>query len=180
MPGHTPDEKGELTCPDITGGTNFWPPTYDPRTRLFFVNAREVCATYYAWKPEFTPGDRFTGGAGQRAREPDCPAYGALRAIDPTTGDRKWEFKLPDPVDRRSADDRSGLIFSGDNEGNLLALDSRTGKLLWRYQMGVDPARHVADHLHARRPAAPARPGGHDAHVVGVCRMSARVTTTRD
>jgi alcohol dehydrogenase (cytochrome c) len=31
----------------------------------------------------------------------------------------------------------SGLIFSGDNEGYLLALDSRTGKLLWRYQMGA-------------------------------------------
>ena len=30
LPGHTPDEKGEVTCPDITGGTNFWPPTYDP------------------------------------------------------------------------------------------------------------------------------------------------------
>ena len=43
LPGHTPDEKGEITCPDITGGTNFWPPTYDPSTRTFFVNAREAC-----------------------------------------------------------------------------------------------------------------------------------------
>ena len=33
LPGHTPDEKGEVTCPDITGGTNFWPPTFDPATR---------------------------------------------------------------------------------------------------------------------------------------------------
>jgi alcohol dehydrogenase (cytochrome c) len=30
----------------------------------------------------------------------------------------------------------SNLIFSGDAEGNLLVLDSRSGKLLWRYQMG--------------------------------------------
>ena len=30
----------------LTGGTNFWPPSYDPRRGLFFVNAREVCATY--------------------------------------------------------------------------------------------------------------------------------------
>ena len=42
QPGHTPDEKGEVTCPDIAGGTNFWPPSFDPRQRLFFVNAREV------------------------------------------------------------------------------------------------------------------------------------------
>jgi alcohol dehydrogenase (cytochrome c) len=31
----------------------------------------------------------------------------------------------------------SGVIFSGDDEGNLLALDSRTGQLRWRYQMGA-------------------------------------------
>jgi hypothetical protein len=68
LPGNMPDEKGSLTCPDITGGTNFYPPSYDPAQRLFFVTAREVCATYYSWKPEFTQGDRFTGGAAQRAR----------------------------------------------------------------------------------------------------------------
>src|SRR5438309_1112959 len=31
----------------------------------------------------------------------------------------------------------SGLIFTGDADGNLLALDSHDGKLLWRYQMGA-------------------------------------------
>src|SRR5436190_10849735 len=30
LPGNTPDEEGSRTCPDITGGTNFWPPTFDP------------------------------------------------------------------------------------------------------------------------------------------------------
>jgi alcohol dehydrogenase (cytochrome c) len=134
--GHVPDEKGEVTCPDITGGTNFWPPAYDPTSRLFFVNAREVCATYYAWKPEFTQGDRFTGGAAQRVRDKDNPAYGALRAIDPATGDRKWEFKYLQPASAGLMTTAAGLIFSGDAEGNLLALDSKSGKLLWRYQMG--------------------------------------------
>jgi alcohol dehydrogenase (cytochrome c) len=135
LPGHTPDEKGELTCPDITGGTNFWPPSFDPKSGLFYVNAREVCATYYAWKPDFVPGERYTGGAGQRA--PGMPAFGALRAIDPATGERRWEFKYMSPATAGLLTTASGLIFSGDNEGYLLALDSRTGKLLWRYQMGA-------------------------------------------
>jgi alcohol dehydrogenase (cytochrome c) len=134
LPGHVPDEKGSTTCPDITGGTNFWPPAFDPRQGLFFVNAREVCATYYAWKPDYTPGDRFTGGAGQRAR--DSRAYGALRAIDPATGERRWEFEYITPATAGLITTASGLIFSGDTEGNFLALDSRSGKLLWRYQMG--------------------------------------------
>jgi alcohol dehydrogenase (cytochrome c) len=137
LPGHTPDEAGSLTCPDITGGTNFWPPTFDPATSTFFVNAREVCATYYAWKPEFTPGERFTGGAAQRAQSSDSPVYGALRAIDPATGQRKWEFRYLTPSTAGLLTTASGLIFSGDGDGNLLALDSRGGKLLWRYQMGA-------------------------------------------
>src|SRR5439155_5669667 len=108
----------------------------DPNARLFFVNSREVCATFYAWKPEYTAGERFTGGAAQRARPSEMPAYGALRAIDPTTGERRWEFKYPTPSSAGLLTTASGLIFTGDNEANLLALDSRSGKLLWAYQMG--------------------------------------------
>ena len=64
------------------------------------------------------------------------PVYGALRAIDPTTGDRKWEFKYLSPSTAGLLTTASNLIFSGDNDDNVLALDSRNGKLLWRYQMG--------------------------------------------
>jgi alcohol dehydrogenase (cytochrome c) len=136
LPGHVPDEKGSLTCPDVTGATNFWPPSYDPAQRLFFVNAREVCATYYAWRQEYVPGERFTGGAAQRARGPDQRAYGALRALDPATGERRWEFEYISPSTSGLLSTASGLIFSGDAEGNFLAIDARSGKFLWRFQMG--------------------------------------------
>jgi alcohol dehydrogenase (cytochrome c) len=138
LPGHMPSETGTVTCPDITGGTNFWQPSYDPSTRTFFVNAREACMTFYSWKPEYKEGDRFTGGAGQRVSSSESPVYGALRAIDPATGDRKWEFRYLSPSTAGLLTTASGLIFSGDNDGNLLALDSRGGKLLWRYQMGAN------------------------------------------
>jgi alcohol dehydrogenase (cytochrome c) len=150
LPGHVPDEKGTTTCPDLVGGTNFYPPAYDPEARLFFVNAREVCATFHAWKPEYIPGERFTGGAQQRAVGPDMKPWGALRAIDPATGERKWEYRFLTPSTSGVLSTASGLVFGGDNEGNLLALDSRTGKLLWRYQMGAplhgtSPVTYVVD-----------------------------------
>jgi alcohol dehydrogenase (cytochrome c) len=137
MPGHTPDEKGEVTCPDLTGGTNFWQPSFDPSQRLFFVNAREVCMTFIAWKPEYVPGERFTGGSGQRVKASESPAWGALRAIDPATGERKWEFKFLSPSTSGILTTASGLLFSGDADGNMLALESKSGKLLWRYQLGA-------------------------------------------
>ena len=67
---------------------------------------------------------------------------------------------VPDAVAAGLLTTASGLFFSGDDDGNLLALDSRNGKLLWRYQMGAHAARHLADHLHARRPPAHLVPSG--------------------
>lgn len=137
IPGHTPDEKGEVTCPDLVGGTNFQPPSFDPASRLFFVSARETCATFYAWKPDYSPGDSFTGGATQRSNLQDGQkAHGALRAIDPATGERKWEFKYLTPSLAGVLTTASGLAFTGDAEGNFFALDSKSGKLLWHYALG--------------------------------------------
>jgi len=31
----------------------------------------------------------------------------------------------------------SGITFTGDNEGNFIALDSRDGAYLWHYQTGA-------------------------------------------
>ena len=136
LPGYVPSEKGEFTCPDLIGGTNANPPSFDPAQRLFFVAARESCATFYAYTPDLTPpGEPYVGGATAQAggREKN---WGALRAIDPTTAERRWEFRYPTPGTSGVLSTASGLVFAGDNEGHVLALDSRTGKLLWRYQMG--------------------------------------------
>jgi len=100
------------------------------------VNAREACATFYGYKPEYVAGQRFTGGAQQLVQNRDEKPFGALRALDPTTGERKWEFLMPTPSRSGILTTASNLLFSGDGDGNLLALDSRTGKLLWRYQLG--------------------------------------------
>ena len=61
--------------------------------------------TYYAWKPEYKPGERFTGGAGQRVRAGRHPGYGALRAIDPVDRRAEVGVPLPGPVDVGAADD---------------------------------------------------------------------------
>jgi alcohol dehydrogenase (cytochrome c) len=136
IPNNTPDEKGAVTCPDLSGGTNFYPPSYDPNLKLFFVNVRETCATYFGWRAEFKQGEWFLGGATQRFEGPQG-TFGALRAIDPATGERKWEIKYPNPGTAGVLTTASGIAFTGDDAGSVLALDSRTGRLLWHYRMGA-------------------------------------------
>jgi alcohol dehydrogenase (cytochrome c) len=134
LPGNTPDENGTKTCPDLGGGTNFMSPSYDPTAKLFFVTARETCAVYYGWDQPFTKGEQYEGGGTQRPR--DQKNFGALRAIDPLTGERKWEFRYPSVSTSGVLTTASGLAFAGDGEGNVIAFESRTGKPLWHYQLG--------------------------------------------
>ena len=135
LPGHLPDEDGSKTCPDLGGGTNFFSPSYDPTTHLFYVTARETCATYFGYDQKFTVGDQYTGGATSRPR--DQKNFGALRAIDPVTAERKWEFRYPSVSASGVLTTASGLVFAGDGDGNILAFDSRTGKNLWHYLLGT-------------------------------------------
>lgn len=131
------NETGSTDClPDKFGASNFMPSSYDPVLKLYFVAARESCATYAYWKPENIKGQGYRGGATTRAR----PTYNALRAIDPTTGARRWEFQHPPSSDGSLAggvlSTASGLVFAGDADGNFSAFDSRAGKSLWHYQTG--------------------------------------------
>ena len=126
---------GSKGClPDMWGGTNFNPPTYDPALRLFFVSARESCATYEPQEPVIAPGRTSFGGVVRIDRN---NASGALRAIDATTGVQKWEFRYPSPTMAGVMSTAAGLVFAGDNEGNFMAFESRTGKHLWRYSTGT-------------------------------------------
>jgi alcohol dehydrogenase (cytochrome c) len=129
----TPEDPNPTCVPDLRGGTNFNPPSYDPARQLFFVMARETCAIYTPQKMEPVPGRVFMSGGMKKLPEPD---YGALRALDPRTGEMKWEYKLPTPSLAGVTSTASGLVFAGDNEGNLHALDARSGKKLWSYRMG--------------------------------------------
>jgi len=126
---------GDKGClPDMWGGTNFNPPSYDPSLGLMFVNSRESCAQYEPQEPAISPGRASFGGVVRMDRD---KAYGALRAIDATTGERKWEFRYPQPTMAGVMSTAAGVVFAGDNEGNFSAFDSRTGKNLWRYSTGT-------------------------------------------
>jgi alcohol dehydrogenase (cytochrome c) len=134
----------EKCIPDQRGGTNFMPPSYDPVRRLFFVTARETCTTWVSTKPATITMGAFLPSGGPRRVEGGRDQYSALRAIDPTTGELKWEHRFQTYPSIQMLDlsggatsTASGLVFAGNNEGYLNAFESTTGKLLWRFQTGA-------------------------------------------
>ena len=59
-----------------------------------------------------------------------------VRAYDPDTLEPKWEFKMTDITWGGVLTTAGDLVFGGGREGYFLALDARTGELLWRESLG--------------------------------------------
>ena len=133
-PASMPSLEGAKVYPDDDGAANWYSPSYDPQTGLFYQNAREKGAIYYLTEAPYIPGRMFLG-ASRRAIAGEEP-WGALRALDALTGEKKWEFRLTTPPWSGILSTAGGVVFSGDMEGNFFALEAASGKLLWRFQTG--------------------------------------------
>ncbi|MBI4474828.1 MAG: PQQ-dependent dehydrogenase, methanol/ethanol family [Acidobacteria bacterium] len=151
VPGVAPTREGMLILPGVQGGTNWYSPSYSPRTGLMYVPTWANYSQLFVKTPvEYEEGRTYTGGGGRSpVPGPRAPqvnqrkeeeGYGAVRAIDPKTGERKWEFKMTDVTDAGILTTASNVLFSGGREGYFYALDARTGALLWKVHLGGNVA----------------------------------------
>jgi alcohol dehydrogenase (cytochrome c) len=152
-PMQTPQADGQPTYPGNQGGTNWYSPSFSPRTGLFYISAWEDYASIYAPAPvEYKQGTNFGGGGPRNlsavpgapglARSPintwtEAAGHGAVIALDPGTGREKWKFKMTDVTDSGILTTGSDLLFTGGREGYFQALDARTGALLWKTNLGA-------------------------------------------
>ena len=132
IPNTEPTEEGNLVWPSLAGGTNWASPSYSPRSKLFYVPAREQGAYFYKGEAEYKPGVLFNGG-GQRTK-PDEEPYGAIRALEPDTGNLKWEFRTHIPVNVGILTTGGNLLFTGTSQGDFFALNATTGDMVWRFK----------------------------------------------
>jgi alcohol dehydrogenase (cytochrome c) len=131
----SPTLEGHTVCPGALGTTNFMAPTFDPQTALFYVTARDQCDIFSTAPQPYEAGHAYYGSAYFPSDEAE-PYRGFLKAIDPATGEIKWKFEHTSPTWSGVLSTAGGLVFTGDAEGNFIALDAATGKALWHFQMG--------------------------------------------
>src|SRR5712664_3063390 len=152
-PIQTPQPDGEGTFPGVQGGTNWYSPSYSPRTGLFYVSAWQDYASVFVKEAQkYEEGRRFVGGrpaspipGGQNVpslkRGPinvwtEAAGHGEVIALDPRTGAKKWKFAMTDVTDSGILTTATDLLFAGGREGYFHALDARTGALLWKANLG--------------------------------------------
>jgi alcohol dehydrogenase (cytochrome c) len=154
-PIQTPQPPGQPTWPGNQGGTNWYSPSFSPRTRLFYLSAWvDYASIFRKQQVEYVEGRNFGGGGGlPYVPTPGAPAtpvlrrgpinnwteavgHGAVIAIDPFTGEKKWEYYMTDVTDSGILTTASDLLFTGGREGYFQVLDARAGKLLWKASLG--------------------------------------------
>ena len=77
---------------------------------------------------------------GVTARQPEAKpgdVFGHYVAMNPLTGEKKWEIPLTDlPSSSGMLATGGGVLFTGKLTGEFVALDEDTGKTLWQFQTG--------------------------------------------
>ncbi len=134
LPDTEPSEEGRRLCPGLAGAANWMAPSYNPSTGWFYFPVREQCDVYYSQPPVFTSGKSYWGSVSRAAS--DEKEWGLLKALDPLTGETKWDFRYYRAPWGGTMSTSGGLIFAGDEDGYLMAFEAQTGKLLWKINTG--------------------------------------------
>jgi alcohol dehydrogenase (cytochrome c) len=128
--------KNVTVWPSVSGVTNWQSPAFSPQTGLLYVNTLHVGMTYEAPEPpKLEPGKPSGSPSVKRTVVTDDPNIrGYLKAVDPLTGQSKWETPYRSPNYSSTMVTASNLVFTGVMTGEFQALDADTGKVLWGFQ----------------------------------------------
>lgn len=132
-PAAHPAEKGTAIYPSLAGATNWQSPSYSPFTGLIYVPVLDWGGTYYKVPTKYRPGEPFLGGSFQYSA--GTSAQGAVRALNPVTGEVGWEYRNPATNVGGLLSTAGGVVFGSQNQ-SFFALDAGTGRELWRISTG--------------------------------------------
>jgi alcohol dehydrogenase (cytochrome c) len=135
LPNQEPSPAGTKVCPSQDGATNWYSPSFNPATGLYYVQTFEKCSIYTkSDQGDWEAGKSYLGGSQRTA--PDPKPQRILRAIDIRTGAIAWELPQPGPAFSwgGTLSTTTGLVIFGEDGGALMAADAVTGKPLWSFQ----------------------------------------------
>ena len=131
------DWKGDRSvmrnaCPDVHGGTNFWPPSYSQKTKLLYIAGNEGCANI---QPDETAHVRGKFGGGGYVNEARITS--SLAVVDPASGELKTRKDLPYPNHAGVLTTAGGIVVIAMLDGTIIAYDDQTLDELWKINVGT-------------------------------------------
>jgi alcohol dehydrogenase (cytochrome c) len=136
--GVQPTANGTRVCPGFSGATNWYSPSFNPSTRLFYFMASENCEIYLVSAEKFTPGQTYYSTGARRS--PGDRSQKILLAFELGADEPKWAY--PQVGNGQSSGGTmttaGGLVFFGDDGQSFEAVDAKTGAALWHFNTGQD------------------------------------------
>jgi alcohol dehydrogenase (cytochrome c) len=123
-----PQRDGALVTPNQGGATNWYPPSFNPDTGLFYVTANRAFSVYYIYDASDNPmgwGGTDRGGYSEQ---------GQIKAIEYATGKVRWSAPRYGPNSGLLS--TAGNLVFGSGSGGLQAYDATTGEALWHSRIG--------------------------------------------
>jgi alcohol dehydrogenase (cytochrome c) len=131
-----PTKEGIYICPGVVGATNWFSPSYNPNSGLFYVMALESCSLYFAKSTPFTPGETYYGTgtkfpSGERSQK-------ILLALSVSDGKEVWRYPQAGRGNSwgGTLTTAGGLLFFADDTDSFEAVDAETGNPLWHFNTG--------------------------------------------
>jgi PQQ-dependent dehydrogenase (methanol/ethanol family) len=123
-------------CPNLVGGKNWMPMSYNPKTGLVYIPTNNLCMDLEGVQEEYKRG-QFYLGVNFDLDKPGPGGYlGGLKAWDPVAQKEVWFNKDDLPFNGGTMTTATGLVFAGDIKGMFRAMDAKTGKELWKFNTG--------------------------------------------
>ena len=131
-PGHPAKD----ICPNLIGGKNWQPMSFNPQTGFVYIPTNNVCMDWGVSDVSYKRGV-FYLGAEFPTKEGPGGFLGELVAWDPVANKKVWGVKEDLPFNGGTLSTGGNLVFSGNLHGDFRAFDAKTGKVLWSKNLGT-------------------------------------------
>jgi PQQ-dependent dehydrogenase (methanol/ethanol family) len=131
-----PDHPAKNICPNLIGGKNWQPMSFSPKTGFVYIPANNICQDMSESKEiEYRKGVFYLGK--EFTALPGPGGYlGDIVAWDPIAKKAVWDIKESLPFNGGTLATGGDVMFYGNLLGYFNAVDAKTGKALWKMQLG--------------------------------------------
>ena len=128
--------KASDVCPNLLGGKNWMPMSYNKVTGLVYIPTLNLCMDMEGIQEDYKRGQFYLSVNFDLGKMGPGGHGGGLKAWDPVAQKTVWMNKNSLPFNGGTMTTASGLVFAGDIQGMFRAFDAKTGKELWKFNTG--------------------------------------------
>ena len=122
-------------CPTASGGKDWNPSAYSPRTGLLYIPHENICMDWESVQTNYIAGTPYVGAVVKMKPGPGGNR-GEFTAWDPVQAKPVWQIKEDLPLWSGALVTAGDLVFYGTMDGWFKAVDAKTGELKWQFKTG--------------------------------------------